>query len=406
MNLELSTIYQTYIKLPASETDNYLKNISNTYLIDKEYLKKIIREYSKQNDSHNEYIIKQQQLKEYRNEVIKLVNLYVKDAKKIYLLKLLKLGKINDITSYLNEHMNNNPKKSCEISYLIEELQSLYLQLNSKEQYKIYLQSDNCHPIIVNLIALLFCDEEAAILLLKEYQISEINFEIYLEQFKCLFKEQEKDINYLNNIYSKYLEKYVKKDDIFLKQSLELLKDIVNSGYCYEEYLDHHGEYTILQMQNMFKNIKKYGTSEHIQLLNIIMNRDNKQFMEHLKEVAINLYQKEKFDLVDYFQCTKISIPYFKNFINDNMPDISEQVSHQLNLLWNFEHFVYNKIDININIIIEGQVIDLETKQKIISYLETEHIPQTDYTYHYFLKKYKSGELDINAKQKKQTRNL
>lgn len=401
---DIDTICKTYIHLDAKDIDKYMASIFEKYGINsEEYVINTIRDYCNQLDEEDrqKYQKNQLELRSYHKSIICLMNQYMAKASPKILIELLRYSDLTSLNIFFDSYLKANPDKKLEMDYLKEQLDEIERKLNRFDMYKEYLKSDTADQNIINLISLLFCeDEEKAISLLKDYQFSKEEYNNSLNLFQELFPSQKYNLKYLESIFKQYTSSYSKKiTDPVLQKNIELMKDMVASNYSVLEYLSYHGGYNIGEMNRIFSEIRSLNIPEYKDMLNLLNNRSDEAFFKHLDNLILEIYNKENFELMDYYHATKIGIDYFRKYVLNKMEDseIKKDVLHKLSLIWDFSriHSEIRESSITGVTIIKGVTINVEEKQKIYNYLKQNGLPLIDTTFKYYVRKYANGEFDL-----------
>lgn len=202
---------------------------------------------------------------------------------------------------------------------------------------------------------------------------------------------------YLREIYIKFEQKYAKKESITttkISKSEMIVNDILKSGYSMEEYGANKGIliskiYLVIRDTNIYK--------EHYDELN---NRSEK-FEQLIKNLIYGILY-ENMDILDYYMQTNLDLNDFlrisKQLLSSpsDIIKISQFVKKNLNLI---KTAIVNKNqEMKTACSINGHEITIEEKEKIFTFLEQNNIPLK--LYHFALRKYLNGNLDLEQKVK------
>ncbi len=278
------------------------------------------------------------------------------------------------------------------------------------------------------------------------------------------------EISYLKSCINPYIiiyikpntfEEYKKEEEIFLKK-LEIYSKCLSQRKKEQQNKEKEEEKSKNEKENLedatkyismyietkeFKSIKSFCDFINIDIktfnnyVNIIKNRNQELYEKYKEKIENNMKQNfainasivrkivsmikngveengvlRKFDILDYYQNTKLS---FDNFTKIAIQICSKQ---ELNLLKRFikdnskyttytthieETIMKEKIEINhrldkngMPIPGTGEIFDDESKIKIINYLRKNNIPLNLKTYNLARRRYINGILDIKSKNK------
>lgn len=407
---DLDIVYRTYINLDVKEIDKYIYSIFEQYGINnKEYVMNSICEYSSNlgKEEYQKYRQKLKEVRDYYKEITQLMNEYLENDSPQTIFNLLKCNDIDSLSIFFESYIKKKPKRKIDVDYLKDVLKETNKKLNRFDMYKEYLESDQLEQNVANLIALLFCeDEKKAINLLKEYHPSKSEYETSLNKFENLFPSQKYNLEYLKSLFNKYFSSYAQKlNDPVIKKNIELIKDMVASNYSILEYLSYNGGYNIGEINSIFSEVRNLNIPEYKDMLTLLSNRSDKNLFKYLNDLVLKIYESEHFELMDYYNYTKLSIQFFKKYVLENVSDdyIKKDVLHKLSLIWDFsrEHIELSENSINGVTIIKGVTIDIPEKKKIYHYLKDNGIPVVDVTLKHYVRKYAIGELNLESFTKK-----
>lgn len=401
---DIDIIYKNYIDIDVKQIDKYMLTIFEKYHINSiDYVMNMICEYAEnlEKEEYRKYREKQKKIRAYHGEIIRLMDEYLKTNSPHVIFELLKYNDVDSLNSYLQTYLDIKPKRKLEIEYLKDQLNETNQKLNKFDMYKKYLESNQPDQNIVNLITLLFCeDENMAITLLDKYHFSEKEYNCFLNKFEDLFPTKKHNLKYLKSIYDKYASSHDEKlDDPIIKKNIELIEDMIVSDYSVLEYLSYNGGYTIGEINKIFSEIRNLNIPKYKKMLTILNTRSDESLFKCLDDLVLKIHHQEKFELMDYYNYTKLNIEYFRQYVLNQVEDseIKKDVLHKLNLIWDFSrvHFEIRENSISGVSIIKGVTVGIEEKQKIYTYLKENGIPLVDATFNYYVRKYANGELDL-----------
>ncbi len=317
-----------------------------------------------------------------------------------------------------NQEKNKFDKKKAIYSYTFDKLK----EKNTKEEIISLL--DSCGISIKNL---------------KSYINSYLIVYIKPNTFEEYKKEEEMILKKLE-IYSKYLsqnkekeKKKIEEEEVKQKEE-DNLEDAIKYISMFIEAKEFHSV-------KAFCSFAKIDESTFNNYVNIIKNRNQELYEKYKETTERNRTQsfaihasivkkivsmlkngieengvKRKFDILDYYQNTKLSF--------DNLTTIAVRIcsKQELNLLKRFikdnskyttgvmhieETIMKEKVEVNHQLDKNGmplpgtgEIFDDESKTKIINYLRENNIPLNMKTYTFARRRYTNGTLIIESKNK------
>lgn len=257
----------------------------------------------------------------------------------------------------------------------MEKKEKLLDLLNSK------IKSYQCDNYIVIFRNLLSCSEDDAIALLRRYRISEKSYHTKLKMFSSKFPDYVEEQDYLKNIYQKYLNIYCskkeeKKDEKIDIENKKLLNSFLDSGGTIEEFCSIQG-YKMRQIYEIIYALPKY---QKIEVREMLKTKDNDYIIETMRQIIKEVCLNPNFDIIDYYQYTHLRIGDFRillrKYFGELNPKLMKMVLTFLQKYEKFENVIISKDQIiNSNISIGNKTINLEEKQKILEFLESQNIP-------------------------------
>ena len=236
----------------------------------------------------------------------------------------------------LNRYLIKNPHRKTEIINILDNLDEIDYSNLTHEHLKIIMEKSikenksNYAKILYNF---LFLDESSIECLIEKHNITKDKFDALLNKFIKYYPKQDEEIKYLNDTYNKYLknkeehfssitiEEYFKSNKGFNEQELRLI-DIYNSGYSIEEYCSNVG--MLYKVAKFALEKCKKGSDKKIKQVALeVENRDNSNFLNSLKDLCYYISTHKEFDVLDYFDNTKLSLNDFRDIVN---PFISRQI--------------------------------------------------------------------------------
>ena len=172
---------------------------------------------------------------------------------------------------------------------------------------------------------------------------------------------------------------------------MEILKDLFYSELSILEYCSKYGK-SVSKVEKDIKTLSK--KKEYEPYANLIMERDNSEFLSYIKFVAYKLYNTPKFDQLHYHQYTHLKQRDFVALINELIDNeevagkLSRKVKHLKRL-----PIINKKQELETKSVISGREIKTEEKEKIFNYLD-----ENDYDhglYYIALNRYVNGKLDL-----------
>lgn len=316
------------------------------------------------------------------------------------------IGNKSYITYLLNRYVVLHPERKNDISYILDNFDSIYYSKMTNEQLRIIIKmtmKEKDSNYLRHIYELLYSNEDEVEDIIKNNSITPVKFNGLLKKFKRFYPNQDEEIEYLNYIYDKYIKiKTIDNlDDLvnikelgeFNDQELNLI-DIYNSNYCIIEYCSKYDlSYDIaLNIVNKYKN----SSNEILkQVSNDILSRDSSIILDKLKNFANYIVLNDEFDILDYLDITKLSFKDFKKIVN---PLISKEafkiIAIRLKKIDFLDKSISKSFELESKTVIGGREITREEKEKVFEYIENNNYPMG--VYQYVLRKYVTKGLDLN----------
>lgn len=246
---------------------------------------------------------------------------------------------------------------------------------------KSEIKSHRCNNYIVIFCSLLSCSEKESIELLRKYHISKKVYDTKLKMFSTKFPDYKEEQEYLKNIYQKYLDMYFfKTKEMKIKkmnvENQKILDSFLESNNTIEEFCSKYG----YRMSLIFQIIYDLPVHQRNEIQSSLKNKNNDSLIEIMRQIVKEICLNPNFDIIDYYQYTHLKIYDFrivlKEYFGELNPKITKKVVIFLNKYREFEKNIITKEKIiNSNISIGNKNINLEEKQKILEFLESQNIP-------------------------------
>lgn len=416
--IDAEKIFIGYMKSPIEEIDNYIKKVCKEYNTTESYIKERIMIQAKNHSYYERQLLlqKKERSRAIKKKYVQKIMLYLNDKEEnLYL--LLSLGPKMTILESLDNYLkifNENEKEIKEIKnnldIILEDSKKDIQLCNQLTNYLITSDDYKNREYIQFFSKLISVTKEEAINHIEQSNISSTLYSKYLKLFQRNYPTLTNLFNYLRELYVSYVyntennnifDTYLTRPIIALKEINKLLK----TNYGIEEYCSIYG-YPISKYKNYLKEIEKYNKEEYVEIIEQLEKRkENDETMCFERDIKLLVYKiasTKKFDLLDYYLNTSLSIRDFIKVCSHIVYDkkvIGKLIErlHQIGNIGYKKHFS-RTLELNTTTIRNNVVLKNSEKEKIFAFMDEYHIP--DEVYFTCVDRFMDGTLEIDKIKK------
>ena len=196
-------------------------------------------------------------------------------------------------------------------------------------------------------------------------------------------------------------------DDKYIEEAYSILSEFIdNEGFSRVAEFCYINNIEIDTFNEMVAIVKKYNQELYLEYLNKINRLRNKEYailLEKINLILIGLKygvmeddEKRSFDLLDYYNITRLSFDDMLRIARDGMNNIEDirVLGQFVGKYKNIKNITVDEI-LKMKIIVKERIISEEEKMEVINYLSNRNLPLNSCLFSLVLKRFMNGKYTV-----------